>query len=298
MVTAARDIESTQERTTSGPRVELSRLVIRYALIVVLAVLFTGPFFFAVSTSLKAPEEIYLFPPRWIPHQLMWGNYPQAWTQAPFGSFFANTVIVTILAMTGQIVSASLVAYGFARFDFPGRDALFLLVLGTMILPEEVTLIPTFLLFKFLGWLDTWKPLIVPSYFGGGAFSIFIFRQFFMTLPRDLDQAAEIDGASTLRIFWSILVPLSRPAIATVGIFSFLGHWNDFIHPLIYLNSTEKFTISLGLRFYQQTATTGGPAREHLLMAAAIVSTIPVVIVFFTLQRYFVRGIVMSGIKG
>ncbi len=294
-------IETFSQPREHAPRRRKSRVLQalpRYVGVVFLAVLFTAPFLFAVSTSLKAPEEIYLFPPRWIPKQILWGNYQQAWTQAPFATFFINTTIVTMLAMVGQVISASLVAYGFARFEFPGRDALFLLVLGTIILPEEVTLIPTFLIFKSLGWLDTWKPLIVPAYFGGGAFSIFILRQFLMTLPRDLDQAAEIDGAGTFRIFWTILMPLSRPAIATVGIFSFLGHWNDFIHPLIYLHTTEKFTISLGLRFYQQTATAGGPAREHLLMAAAVLSTIPVIIVFFALQRYFVRGIVMSGIKG
>lgn len=279
----------------AAKRIELAG---SYVGVLILATLFTAPFLFAVSTSLKAPDEIYLFPPRWIPAKILWDNYYQAWTQAPFDHFFANTAIVTLLAMTGQLLSASLVGYGFARFDFPGRDAIFLLVLATMILPEEVTLIPTFLIFKLLGWLDTWKPLIVPAYFGGGAFSIFIFRQFFMTLPRDLDQAAEIDGANTLRVFWSIIVPLSRPVFATVGIFSFLGNWNDFIHPLIYLSTTEKFTISLGLQFYQQSGTAGGPATEQLLMAAAVVSTIPVIVVFFALQRYFVRGIVMSGIKG
>jgi ABC-type glycerol-3-phosphate transport system permease component len=190
------------------------------------------------------------------------------------------------------------VAYGFARFRFRGRNVLFMLVISTLIMPEEVTIISTFLMFKQIGWLDTWYPLIVPAYFGGGAFSIFLFRQFFLTLPKDMDEAAEIDGANSLRVLWSIVLPLSKPAIATLAIFAFIGRWNDFFHPLIYLNTTEKFTISVGLRFYQQSVTYGGPATQHLLMAAAIATTIPIIVVFFIFQRQFVRGIVLSGIKG
>ncbi len=269
-----------------------------YVLLLLLACFFMGPYSFAFTTSFKNPYEIYVFPPRWLPEQWRWTNYIEAWIQAPFLRFYLNTVAITTLAMLGQIASASLVAYGFARFRFPGRDALFILVISTLILPEEVTIIPTFLMFKHIGWLDTWYPLIVPFYFGGGAFSIFLLRQFFLKLPRDLDDAAEIDGASSLRILLSIIIPLSKPAMATLAIFSFLGRWNDFFHPLIYLSTTEKFTISLGLRFYQQVATAGGPAREHLLMAAAFMATIPIILVFLSFQRYFVRGIVLSGIKG
>jgi multiple sugar transport system permease protein len=275
----------------------LSKVVI-YVLLFVLTVLFMGPFAFAVTTSLKAPYEIFVFPPKWIPEVWRFSNYYDAMTQAPFDLFFTNTLIITALAMSGQITSSALVAYGFARFQFPGRNFLFILVIGTLILPEEVTIISTFLMFRRIGWLDTWYPLIVPAFFGGGAFSIFLFRQFFLSLPKDMDEAAELDGASSLRILWSIILPLSKPAIATLAIFAFLGRWNDFFHPLIYLNTTEKFTVSLGLRFYQQTVGYGGEAREHLLMAAAITATLPVVVVFFIFQRQFVRGIVLSGIKG
>jgi multiple sugar transport system permease protein len=269
-----------------------------YALLLALTVLFMGPFLFAFLTSFKAPNEIFIFPPRLLPQQWRFQNYYDAWTQAPFTLFFRNTLVITLAAMLGQIASAALVAYGFARFRFPGRDALFLLVISTLILPEEVTIIPTFLMFKAIGWLDTWYPLIVPAYFGGGAFSVFLLRQFFLSLPRDMDEAAEIDGAGTLRILWSIVLPLSKPALATLAIFAFLGRWNDFFHPLIYLSTTDRFTISLGLRFYQQVATAGGPAREHLLMAAAFAATLPIVVIFFVFQRQFVRGIVLSGIKG
>jgi multiple sugar transport system permease protein len=273
--------------------------VLVYVLLAVLSLLFLFPFAFAFVTSFKAPHEIYIFPPKWFPEQWRWTNYVAAWTNAPFGRFYLNTIVIAIAAMAGQITTAALVAYGFARFRFPGREILFLLVISLLILPQEVTIIPTFLMFKSLGWLDTWWPLIVPSYFGGGAFSIFLFRQFFLTLPRDLDEAAEIDGAGSFRVLWSIILPLSRPAIATLTIFSFLGHWNAFFHPLIYLNTMAKFPVSLGLRYYQQTALDlGGPAREHLLMAASFTATIPIIIVFFVFQRQFVRGIVMSGIKG
>lgn len=289
------------ERSSSIRSASSGRLMIRistYLVLFALTFVFMGPFVFALSTSFKSPSEIFQFPPSLIPAQFRWWNYIDAWTQAPFALFFQNTLIITVLAMFGQIVSSCLVAYGFSRFEFPGRDALFMLVIGTLILPTEVTIIPTFLGFKAVGWLDTWWPLILPAYFGGGAFSIFLFRQFFLTLPRALDEAAEIDGANSLRVLWSIILPLSKPAIATLAIFSFLGHWNDFFGPLIYLSTTDKFTISLGLRFYQQVATAGGPAREHLLMAAAFTATLPIVIIFFIFQRQFVQGIVLSGIKG
>ena len=291
----AADAESVWARSSASRR--WTNLVV-YLVLFVLTALFMGPFLFALTTSFKSPNEIFVFPPRFFPEEWRFVNYRDALTQAPFDIFFRNTVLITVLAMLGQIVSAALVAYGFARFRFPGRDALFLLVISTLILPEEVTIIPTFLLFKAIGWLDTWYPLIVPAYFGGGAFSVFLLRQFFLTLPRDMDEAAEIDGAGSLRVLWTIVLPLSKPALATLAIFSFLGRWNDFFHPLIYLSTTERFTISLGLRFYQQVATAGGPAREHLLMAAAFSATLPIVLIFFLFQRQFVRGIVLSGIKG
>jgi len=197
----------------------------------------------------------------------------------------------------GDVITGSLVAYGFARFRFPGRELLFMMVISVLILPEEVTIIPQFIIFRNIGWLDTLKPLILPAFLGGGAFNIFLLRQFFLTIPRDLDEAAMIDGAGTLRVLWQVLIPLAKPAIATVAIFSFLFHWNDFFRPLIYLNTVDNFTLALGLRFFRQTAETGGEPKEHLLMAASVMMTLPVLLLFFSLQRYFVEGITMSGIK-
>jgi ABC-type glycerol-3-phosphate transport system permease component len=196
------------------------------------------------------------------------------------------------------MLSASAVAYGFSRFRFPGREALFLLVLGTMMLPWQVTIVPTFLLFRYMGWINTYMPLIIPSYFGGGAFFIFLLRQFFMSIPRDLDEAAKIDGASSVRVFWNIILPLSKPALATVAIFSFIEHWNEFIGPLIYLNSPQKFTVSIGLRYFVSNPFESDEPREAILMAASLIVAAPPLILFFAAQKYFVQGIVTTGIKG
>jgi multiple sugar transport system permease protein len=278
-------------------RRQASRLGL-YAALGILGALFGLPFVWALLTSLKTPAEIFVFPPKWLPATFQWRNYIEIWQQAPFGIFFLNSCIVTLFSMIGQLLSASLVAYGFARFRFPGRNALFLVLLSTLMLPYQITVIPTFLLYKWLGWLDSFKPLIVPSFFGGGAFAIFLFRQFFLTIPKELDEAAKMDGANSLLIFIRILVPLSTPVFTTMGIFSFLGSWNAFFYPLIFLDTTEKFTLALGLRYFQRVATAGGGAREHLLMAAAMLMTLPCILLFLVLQRYFVRAIVMSGIKG
>lgn len=269
-----------------------------YLVVFCIAILFMLPFFWTVSSSLKHPSELYVFPPKWLPATPQWRNWPEVWRQIPFGKYVLNSFYVTILAVIGQVVSATLVAYGFARFRFPGREGLFLLVLGTMILPAQVTMIPQFLMFRAVKWLDTYKPLIVPNYFGGGAFFIFLMRQFLMTIPLDMDESARLDGASSLRILINVLLPLCQPALATVAIFSFLGHWNSFLFPMIYLNTMQKFTLPIGLRYFQLTAETGGDPKEHLLMAASLMASIPGIILFFTAQRYFVQGIVMTGIKG
>jgi multiple sugar transport system permease protein len=268
-----------------------------YALLFVLSFIFTFPFVWTVLTAFKAPYEIFRFPPPLLPETFRWMNFVQVWQEAPFFTFLINTLTVALLSIVGDVVTASLVAYGFARFRFPGRDFLFLLVLSVLILPDEVTIIPQFIIFRNLGWLDTLKPLILPAFLGGGSFNIFLLRQFFMTLPRDLDEAAMIDGASSFRILWQILIPLSKPAVATVVLFSFLFHWNDFFRPLIYLNTTENYTLALGLRFFQTNIETGGDPKQHLLMAASVMMTLPIIVLFFSMQRYFVEGITMSGIK-
>jgi len=287
-------------RITAGSA-SLARLrtgIIFYVVAGILTFFFFGPFLWTLISSLKQPHEITTFPPIFIPEELRFGNYCRAWTKVPFLTFYINSFIVTGLAVSGQVLSASLVAYGFARFQFPFRNTLFMLVIATLIVPWEVTIVPSFLLYKWLGWLDTLKPLIVPSWFGGSPLYIFLLRQFFLSIPRDLDEAAEMDGANSFRILWQILVPLCAPAITTVAIFSFLQHWNEFIQPLIFLNTEQNYTVSLGLRLFQTSPADPGEPKEHLLMAAAVIATIPCILLFFAAQRFFVRGIVMSGIKG
>lgn len=276
---------------------QFSQLLL-YALAIGTAILFSLPFFWTISSSLKPITEIYTFPPTMWPTEPRLQNYQDVFTIAPFFRFILNTVFVTAFAMIGQILSAAAVAYGFTRFRFPGREALFFLVLSTMMLPWQVTIVPQFLLYRYLGWINTFLPLIVPSYFGGGAFFIFLLRQFFMTIPRDLDEAAKLDGASSVRIFWNIILPLSKAALATVAIFSFIDHWNDFFGPLIYLNSTEKFTISIGLRYFVSNPFESDEPREAILMAASLITALPTLVLFFAAQKYFVQGIVTTGLKG
>ncbi len=269
-----------------------------YAASAILSLLFIGPFLWTVGSSLKYPTELFVYPPLLLPSVPAWSNYVEIWTFVPLLTFAKNSLVVGVLTTVGQTLSAAAVGYGFARFRFPGRELLFMALLSMLIIPQQVTMVPTFLLYKYLGWLDTLLPLWVPAWFGGGAFFIFLMRQFFMTIPRELDDAAEIDGAGTLRVFWNVLMPLTVPAIATVAIFAFLWNWNDFLGPLIYLNSMQNFTLPLGLRFFQLEAGGGGSPREQLLMAASVVDTLPPIILFFALQRYFTQGIVMTGIKG
>ncbi len=214
-----------------------------YLVALIVAAFFTFPFLWTIGSSLKTSVEIRTFPPTFFPVTPHFENYASVFQVAPFGQFLLNSIKVVVLAVTGQTLSATLVAYGFARFRFPFRGQLFALVLASLLLPVEITWIPLFLLYKQLGWLDTLRPLIVPSFFGGGAFFIFLLRQFFLTLPKDLDEAAKIDGANSLQILFRILIPLSKPALATAAIFSFLGHWNDFQTPLIFLNNAKNFTI-------------------------------------------------------
>jgi ABC-type glycerol-3-phosphate transport system permease component len=212
--------------------------------------------------------------------------------------WIGNSVLVTALSVIGTVLSSSLVAYSFARFRYPGRDLFFTVVISTMLLPVEVTIIPTYLLFHYIRWLDTLKPLIVPSWLGGGPFAIFLLRQFFMTIPLDLDEAAKLDGASHFTIYWRLLLPLSGPALATLAVISFIGHWNAFLGPLIFLNSPEKYTLAIGLRYFQTLTDLITEPTEHLLMGASVIMAFAPIILFFTAQRYFVRGIVTSGIKG
>lgn len=258
----------------------LSRASI-YGLCIGLAAIFMAPFLWSIMSSLKGPTEIYVFPPTWLPKDPRWDTYIKVWQRIPFGRFYWNTTFITFFATLGATVSSTLVAYGFARFEFPGRDALFAIVVATLILPQQVTLIPRYLIFRQLKWLDTYLPLIVPSYFAGGAFFIFLLRQFFMGIPVALDEAGEIDGAGPLRILVEVLLPSLKPALASIAIFSFLFNWNDFIRPLIYLRTTEKYTLALGLRHFQQSPETGGEPEEPYLMAASLMVAVPPILLFF-----------------
>ena len=270
-------------------------IAFRYAALIALSALFLIPFLWMLSTSLTPEADVLDTSRPIIPPQPAWANYKTALTLLPFDLFLYNTLTITLLCVVGQTLSASLVAFAFARLNFPYRNALFLLVLSTMMLPPQVTMIPTFILFtKGLGWIDSLKPLIVPAFFGGGAFFIFLLRQFFLTIPRELEEAARLDGCSTLGVYWHVALPLSKPALTTVALFSFIGHWNDFLGPLIYTQSMEKKTLALGL-----TAFKGLQGTEyHLLMAASVTVLIPILVIFFLAQRYFVQGIVTTGLKG
>ncbi|RIK42189.1 MAG: sugar ABC transporter ATP-binding protein [Chloroflexi bacterium] len=261
---------------------------------VALSIIFLIPLFWMASTSLKQQGQVFAFPPVWIPNPIMWSNYAEALERAPLLIWLSNTATITVVSIVGHVLTSSMVAFGFARLRFPGRSALFILLLSTLMLPQVVTLIPRFILFRSLGWLDTFLPMIVPTFFGGSAFDIFLVRQFYLTIPKDFDEAARIDGASNWTIWLRIVAPLSTPVLMAIAIFSFVFHWNDFMNPLIYLFSENKKTLSLGLRaFISPTA-----AEYHLNMAAGMFLVIPMLVIFFIGQRYFIRGVVMTGIQG
>lgn len=252
------------------------------------------PLIYMISTSLKPDGTEYEFPIRWIPQRFAWENYVEAFWAVPTFVFLKNTLLITVVSLVGELFSASLVAYGFARLRFPGRDVLFALMLSTLMLPYFVTLIPLFVLFRTLDWVNTLYPLTVPAFFGGSPLFIFLLRQFYMTLPTDLDEVARIDGAGYFRTWWSVLLPLSGPALATLAILSIVFHWNDFTGPLVFLNSQDKFTLSLGTRLFRDQY------RVHFnqTMAYATMMTLPVILVFFIFQKHFVKGIAMTGLTG
>lgn len=265
-----------------------------YVLLIFGSLMFSIPFLWTISTALKSSAEYAREPGRLIPSNPDFSNFAKAWTALPFPTFVWNTILITLICTVAQVISGSLVAYGFSRFTFKWRNFLFFTMLATMMLPGQVTQIPVFLVWRKLHAIDTFYPLIVPAFFGGGAFNIFLLRQFFLSIPRELDEAAMIDGASFLRIWWRILLPLSGPAIASVALFSFIGHWDAFEGPLIYLNSPEKYTVSIGLRMFQDTF---GSNFEQV-MAASLVHILPTILLFFFAQRYFLKGITLSGMGG
>ncbi|ANY68997.1 sugar ABC transporter ATP-binding protein [Paenibacillus sp. BIHB 4019] len=251
------------------------------------------PLFWLIRSSLMTSLQIFEMPPKWIPAPFQFQNYVEALTSIDFFRFFRNTLTITVSCLAGALISSSLGAYSYARLSWPGRNIFFSLLLASMMLPSAVTLIPTFIGWRLVDLINTYFPLIMPVWFGS-AFDIFLLRQFYSSIPKDLDEAAYVDGAGPWTIFYRIIIPLSKPALIVIGLFSFMNSWNDFMGPLVYLNEESKFTMALGLQMFQSLHS----AQWHLLMAASTFVIMPVIIVFFIGQRYFIEGITLTGMKG
>jgi multiple sugar transport system permease protein len=273
------------------------KMGVSYLLLVFLSLVFITPLLWLISSSLHSLDGVFQVPFQWIPDKVQWHNYKDAATLLPFGKYLLNTLFIAVLVIFGTVLSSTLVAYGFARLSFRGRDKLFALCIATMLLPGQVSIIPLYVLFSKLGWVDSFLPLIVPAFFGS-PFYIFLLRQFFLSIPYEYDEAAIIDGASRFRIYWNIILPLARPAVATVVVFSFIGTWNDFFNPLIYINSFEKATLTLGLNLLKTQIIGTGVTQWHIIMAASVMVIIPNIIIFFLAQRHFMKGINVGGLKG
>lgn len=275
-------------------RKSLAKYLIIHFVLIVLGAAMVLPFVWMVSTSLKGYHEIFRYPPNWIPDTLRWSNYLEVWKLAPFGKFYINSTVVGILTTVGQVITGVLAAYAFARMEFRGRDQVFMLFLATLMVPTQVTLIPTYIVMSQISWIDTYQALIVP--FISTAFSVFLLRQFFLTIPMELEEASIMDGCSKLRFIWAVLMPLAKPAIASVSLFGFLGSWNSYLWPLIVVNSNQMRTLPIGLRFF--VSQQGGGSEWHYLMAASLIVMLPVLVVFFLAQKQFIEGMARSGIKG
>lgn len=269
-------------------------LVVLQVFMTFLVISFLVPTFWMISSSLKVSTEVFAHPIVWLPKDPHWNNYVKAFALLPLMTFMTNTLIIVFFAVLGTVVSSALVAYSFARIQWPGRNFWFSLLLATMMLPDVVTLVPRFVIFKNLRWIDTWLPLIVPYWGGIGAIYVFLMRQFFLGIPLELEDASEIDGASRMRVLLQILLPLSKPVIATVAVFALLQHYNDFMNPLIYINSMDKWPLALGIRAYNDSYV----KNWEVVFAASTVMLAPMVAIFIMAQRYFVQGIAMTGFGG
>lgn len=268
--------------------------IIVFVVLTAISLLMLLPIFIMLSTSLKSQQTVFLFPPKWIPSPMHWGNFISALRQAPFGDYFKNTALYAVIGSCAEVFSSAVVAFGFARYRGRGRQTIFYVVLMTMMIPYPAVMVPQFVLFSKLHWINTYLPLIVPSFFAGGGYMVFLLRQFFNSLPLELFEAARIDGCGEFRSFFQLALPLSKPALTAGMIFAFMFRWNDYLGPLIYLNSQSKYTLSIGLAsFVNQFSVTPW----QLLMAASLVVVIPPLLIFFFAQRYFVEGITITGLK-
>lgn len=291
---------STPVRSTTRQAQAVNRHLWTTALIhfvlIVCAITMLFPLLWLLSTSLKHPGKQFVFPPQLVPNPVHWQNYTDLFEIAPMGRYLWNSFEISVLSTLGVCLSSAIGAFAFARMRFRGREFLFVVLLLTMMIPFQVTVIPTFVIMRWLGWIDHHAALIVPNFFGS-AFSVFLLRQFYRTIPQDLVDAATIDGAGFLRIFWEIFVPLGMPALATVAVFSFLGSWNDLFGPLIFLNSQDQMTVTLGLTYLRGRAGTGG-GRWGIIMAGSLLGIIPMLVLYSFGQKYFVQGLARAGLKG
>ncbi|MFC0331026.1 carbohydrate ABC transporter permease [Paenibacillus sepulcri] len=285
--------QQTAARSSSIASGERAVKIFAFSILIILSALMIMPLYIMLSTALKTQQDVFLFPPKWIPSPMVWHNFIDAFNARPFGQYFYNTGMYAIVGTFGEVFSSAIVAYGFSRYRGYGRNAMFLILLATMMIPYPVTMIPQFVLFKNLGWIDSYLPLNVPAFLGS-AYIIFLLRQFFNSVPVDLFEAARLDGCSELRTFWNIALPLCSPALASAAIFGFMWRWNDYLGPLIYLNTDSKYTVSIALSSFTSMYNI---VPWHLLMAAALMAVLPPIIIFFLAQKYFVKGIVVSGLK-
>lgn len=285
-------------RTTVTHKPTRSRVgaksLILYLFLGLLSIVYLLPLYWMISTSLKLTGSEMVIPPQWIPNPVVWSNYADVFTQVPLLLYIRNSVVIALTATLFGVLTASLAGYGFARLRFPGRNFFFGCCIASLMLPEIVTLIPEFILFRRIGWVNSFWPLIVPWSLAGSAFAVFLFRQYCMTIPLELDEAARVDGAGTLRIWWTIILPLSKAVLATLAILSFTHHWNEFLRPLIYLGRPELRTLAIGLRAFRGEYQLAW----NYMMAVALIMLVPILVLFFLAQRQFVQGIVMTGIKG
>lgn len=278
---------------TAKNRKILKKAII-YVLLLAGSVLCLMPLFWMIRSSLMTNVEIFMVPIHWLPKKAQWENYQDVFTTLPFLKYYANSLKLVIFVVSGAVITSSLCAYGLSRVNWQGKNLVFTCIMGSMMLPAAVTIIPTFLMFRRIGLTNSLVPLIIPAWLGGGAFYIFLLRQFFLSIPRDMDEAAYIDGANHFQIYSRIILPLTKPALVVVGMFAFMNTWNDFLGPLIYLNSDDKYTVALGLQLFIGSYR----AEWQLMMAAACLVVIPAIIVFMLGQRYLIEGITMTGVKG